>query len=310
MIHVRAIWWSFMAVAVAIVLGFSVPAHAQVPTVGGGPTPASANNYVPPLLNDIGIDEHLDGQLPMDAMFQDDTGKAVRLGDLFDGKRPVLLVLAYHSCPVLCSLVQKAVVDGLKQIPWTIGKEFTVITLSFDPRDTVKVASDKKKELIGSYGRPGAAAGWHFLVGHDDQIHEVTKAVGWKYHYDEAQGQYAHPSAIMLVKPNGKIARYLYGIEYSPNDMRLGLLEASQGKSITTVDKIILYCYHYDPQGRKYSLFAMHVMQLAGAVTLVVFGGFLALLWARDRGKKKKKQKDAPSPAPGAGGDDPITRSA
>jgi len=189
------------------------------------------------------------------------------------------------------------VLDGIKAIGWSVGVDYDIITLSIDPRDTVAAAAEKKAAMVGSYGRPEAAKGWHFLVGDEQNISRVASAIGWKYHYDERQGQYAHPSAITLLKPNARVARYLYGIEFSPQDLKLGLLEASEGKSISTVERIVLYCYHYDPQDRKYSLVAMHLMQLGGGVTLVLLSGFLGVLWLGDR-KKSRKDGQKPSSPP------------
>lgn len=272
-------------VALLALLGSS-RARAQVDLSDPGPP------NIPPELMDVGVNEHLQGQLPTDAMFQDETGKMVRLGDYFDGKHPVLLVLAYHSCPVLCSLVQNATLESMKAVKWTAGAEYRVLTISIDPRDTSTIASSKRDALLASYGRPEAKTGWHFLVGNNEQIHKVTDAVGWQYKFDERQGQFAHPSAVTLLTPSGKVARYLYGIEFDPNDLRLGLLEASEGRSITTVDRLILYCYHYDPQDRKYTLMATRVMQLGGVVTMFTLGGFLTVMWLRERKKSRDTKKD------------------
>jgi protein SCO1/2 len=261
--------------------------------VGLASRPASADpdpgvQNVPPELFDVGVDEHLDGQVPLDAIFKDETGKAVRIGDYVDGKRPILLVLAYHTCKTLCPFVQNGALDALKGTTWTIGREFQVITLSISPQDTPTIAFEKKKSMVASYGRESDLAmnGWHFLVGDDQNAHRVADAVGWKYHLDP-QGEYAHPTAVMLLKPNGRVARYLYGIEFPPADLRLGLLEASEGKSITTVERMILYCYHYDPRDRKYSLLATHVMQLGGGLTLLLLGVFVGGMWLKERRKNK-----------------------
>lgn len=255
------------------------PARADDPVNA----PGVAN--VPPELLDVGVDEHLDAQVPLDTTFKDDSGKVVRFGDYVDGKRPILLVLAYHSCKTLCPFVQSGALDALKGVEWTIGREFEVITLSIDPRDTPAIAADKKKSMIASYDREGAENGWHFLVGNDQNAVRVAEAVGWKYHRD-AEGEFAHPSAVMLLKPNGRVARYLYGIDFPPTDLRIGLLEASEGKSITTVERVLLYCYHYDPHNRKYSLLATHVMQVGGGLTVALLGMFVGGMWLRERRRK------------------------
>lgn len=273
-----------------LALGMPGRARANDPALPGPDNPGPPN--MPDELLDVGIQEHLQGQLPGDATFQDESGKVVRLGDYFDGQKPTLLILAYHSCPVLCGLVQNAALESMKQVAWTAGVQYQVITLSIDPRDTVGTAADKRAAMLGAYGRAEAKDGWHFLVGDDANIHKVTDAVGWQYKFDKRQGQFAHPSAVTLLTPNGKVARYLYGIEFDPQDLRLGLLEASEGRSISTVDRIVLYCYHYDPQDRKYTLMATRVMQLGGVLTVLVFGTFLSVLWLRERRKPKGDKPD------------------
>jgi len=231
----------------------------------------------------VGVNEHLDGQLPLDAQFRDESGTPVRLGAYFTGKKPAVFLLAYHSCPVLCSMVQNAMAAALKDVAWTVGDQFDVVVVSIDPRDTPETARNKRAAIVSEYGRPGSEAGFHYLVGRKDEIDRVAQAAGFEYEYDERQGQYAHPTVVMLAKPNGQLARYLYGLEYSPTDVRVGLLEAANGRSISTIEQIILYCYHYDPQGGKYVLLATRVMRLGGALTAVVLGAFLAMMWTRER---------------------------
>jgi protein SCO1/2 len=270
---------------------FSAPALAQ------GVQPAAKTGAgaagPPPGLFDVGVDEHLDAQVPLDVQLLDSTGKAVRFGDYVDGKRPVVLVLAYHTCKTLCSFVQNAVLEAAKNIQWSIGVEYDVITLSIDSNDTVKVAAAKKASMVAAYHRPEAAKGWHYLVGSNENTKRIADAVGWKFHRD-IDGNIAHPAAVMLLKPNGKVARYLYGIEFSSNDLRLGLLEASEGKSISTAERILLYCYHYDPGNRKYALLATHIMTLGGALTLLLVAFFIGGFWIRERRKSKKaKAKDS-----------------
>ena len=264
-------------------------AHAQAwqERVEGTP------NTTPPELNGVDIVEHLGGAVPRDAAFRDTSGRAVKLGDYFDGKRPTVFVFAYHTCPMLCSLVLDATVRSLDEVAWTVGREFDVISVSIDPNDTPETATRKRAQVIASYPRArGSTDGWHFLVGDETNIRRVTDAIGFKYNYDARQKQYGHPAAIYLLTPEGRIARYLYGISYPPGDVRLGLLEASEGRSISTTEKLLLYCYHYDPQGKKYSLVAMNVMRLGGVVTLGAIGSFLAVMWARERRRRK-----APAPS-------------
>jgi len=274
-----------LAAAVALCLATSVgDARAQAwrdQAEGMPNTPA-------PELAGVDIVEHLKGQLPADAAFRDAEGKAVHLGDYFDHKRPTLLVFAYHTCPMLCSLVLDATVRALNDVQWTVGREFDVVSISIDPNDTPETATRKRGQVVSSYPRAGGATvGWRFLVGDETNIRKVTDAIGFQYRYDERQKQYAHPAAIYLLTPEGHIARYLYGIAYPPNDVRLGLLEAAEGRSVSTTDRILLYCYHYDPQGKHYSIVAMNVMRLGGVVTLGALGTFLTIMWARERGRRK-----------------------
>ncbi len=253
-----------------------------------GDAPAVVPNVKPAMLEGVDIVEHLGGQLPRDAAFRDSDGKAVRLGDYFDGKRPTLFVFAYHTCPMLCSLVLDATVKSLDDVPWNVGDEFDVVSVSIDPKDTPETATRKRAQVLESYPRAkGNPKGWHFLVGEEEQIRKVTDAIGFKYNYDARQKQYAHPAAIYLLTPEGKIARYLYGIQYPPADVRLGLLEATEGRSVSTTERILLFCYHYDPQGKRYSLVAMNVMRLGGGVTLLLLGSFLTIMWARERRKRR-----------------------
>ena len=244
---------------------------------------------VPNELKHVLVNEHLDAQVPLDLQFRDHTGKPVRLSQYFDGKRPVVLTFAYHSCPVLCSMVLNAVADGLRGVKGTVGVDFDVVTISIDPKDTLEKTAAKRASILAQYKRPEAENGWHFLVGDETNIKRATDSVGYEYSYDAEQQQYAHPAVIMLLKPDGKVSRYLYCIEYSPTDLKLGLLEAGQGKSsISAVDKVMLYCYRYDPKDGKYVVVATRVMQVGGGATALVLGSFLALLWIRERRKSKK----------------------
>jgi len=256
------------------------------------------SNATPPVLQGVDIVENLGGALPRDATFRDTEGRAVRLGDFFDGRRPTLFVFAYHTCPMLCSLVLDAAVKSLNDVTWTVGEQFDVVSVSIDPKDTPESATKKRAQVVDSYARAhGSTKGWHFLTGEESQIRKVTDAIGFKYQYDPRQKQYAHPAAIYLLSPEGHVARYLYGISYDPGDIRLGLLEASEGRSVTTTERILLYCYHYDPQGKRYSLVAMNVMRLGGGVTLVLLGSFLTVMWARERRRRRERAQSATAEA-------------
>ena len=258
--------------------------------------PAAAQVAVTPAeLEGVDVAEKLDRPLPREAQFRDHTGKSVRLGDYFDGKRPVALTLAYHSCKVVCSMVLGAEVEALKQQPWTLGNEFRAVTISIDPRDTPAIAAKKRRQMLALYGRKAEA--WDFLVGDEANIAKVARAVGFQYRYDKEQDQYAHPALLMLTKPNGELARYLYGLEFNPNDVRIGLLEAAQGKSISTIEKAILYCYMYDPIGARYVVVARNVMKLGGAVTVLLLGMFLIVMWRREA-RQRRREASAPANPP------------
>lgn len=234
----------------------------------------------PPELEHVGVREHLDEPLPLATKLRDHTGKSVELGSFFDGKRPVVLTFAYHSCPVVCSMILDNEAQGLKGVGWTLGQEYDAITISIDPNETLEKTAAKRRSILGSYGR--SQTGWHFLVGDEPAIRAITSAAGFEAQYDPDQKQWAHPSVVMVVTPDGKMARYLYGLEFSPSDLKLALLEASQGRSISTIEQIILYCYHYDPKGGKYVLVARRVMQVGGGAVAVVLFGILGTFWARE----------------------------
>ena len=237
-------------------------------------------NVRPPGLKNVGIEQHLNGQVPPDLVFRDETGKQVRLADYF-GKKPLILDLAYYRCPMLCNEVLAGLQGSLKTLSFDVGKEFDVLTVSFDPKDTPEVATAKKADILKRYKRPGAADGWHFLTGSQESIDALTKAVGFQYEYDPKTEQFAHTTAIMILTPEGKIAQYYYGVEFAPKDIRLGLIQASQNKIGTLADQILLYCYHYDPHAGKYSAIISRIIQLAGGVTILSLGTVLLVLFRR-----------------------------
>jgi protein SCO1/2 len=234
-------------------------------------------------LRSVKIDERMDAQVPLDATFRDQDGRTVRLRDVIDGKRPTLLSFAYFRCPVLCSLLLDSAASSMARIPWTIGREFDVVTVSIDPEEAPERARTKRDSLLAQYGRPDAEHGWHFLLGDEAQIARVTDAVGYRFHYDEETGQFAHPAALVLLQPNGHVSRYLYGLEYPPSDIRLALLEASQGKLVSAVEQVMLFCYRYDAHQGRYVIVANRVMRLGAAAVALALGGFLGLLWRRER---------------------------
>lgn len=235
-------------------------------------------NLRPPGLKNVGIEQHLNEQIPADLAFRDETGKPVRLGDYF-GKKPMILNLVYYQCPMLCGEVLSGLESALRVLKFDVGKDFDVLTVSFDPHETPAMASAKKAEFIKRYGRPGAADGWHFLTGPQESIDALTKAAGFQYEYDSKTGEFAHATAIMVLTPPGKIAQYYYGIEFAPKDLRLGLVQASQGKIGSVVDEVLLYCYHYDPNAGKYSAVVSRILKLAAGATILALGTFLIVLF-------------------------------
>jgi len=234
----------------------------------------------PEILKEIGIDQRLDAPLPLDIPLRDETGRAVRLGDYF-GKRPVVLALVYYNCPMLCTQVLNGLVAALNVMSLDAGRDFDVVAVSFDARETPAMAAAKKDAYLTRYKRPNAAEGWHFLTGDAGSIERLTKAAGFRFKYDETRDQFAHASAIMVATPAGRLARYFYGIEYAPRDLRLGLVEASAGQIGTPVDQVLLYCFHYDPSNGKYGAVVINMIRLAGAATLLILGGLLLLLSRR-----------------------------
>ena len=263
---------AFLAVA-----ALSSIAAAQSMT-GGILGPSAA--VKPPGLTNVGIQQNLNQQIPLDLTFRDETGKAVHLGD-YVGKKPVILSLVYYRCPMLCSELLVGLESALKAVKFDVGKEFDVLTVSFDPKDTPELATSKKAEILKRYNRAGSADGWHFLTGAQESITALTKAAGFQYQYDPKTDQFAHTTAIMILTPEGKIAQYYYGVEFPPKDLRLGLIQASDSKIGTLADQVVLYCYHYDPNTGKYSAIISRIIQLSGGVTILGLGTVLIMLFRR-----------------------------
>ena len=244
---------------------------------------ASITAPLPPGLVDVGVDEHLGAAVPLDLAFRDHTGARVHLSTFVDHRRPVVINLMYHRCTMLCSLVLDGLADALTKVEWSVGKEFDVVTVSIDPHDTPDVAARKRRQILERYGRADADHGWHFVIGDEPEITRLADALGFRYRWDAEQKQYAHPAAIFLLTPDGNVARYLYGMEFSPRDLRFGLLEASQGRGVSTVERVLLYCFHYDATGRRYTIVVDRVMHVGGVVLLGLVGGMLTVLWRRER---------------------------
>lgn len=242
----------------------------QVPSLAGQTGKQS-------ILDQIGLDQKLNAEIPLDLQFRDSSGRTVRLGQYF-GKRPVLLTLVYYECPMLCTLVLNGTVRALRTLNFSAGKEFDIVTISINPQETPELAAAKKAQYLDNYRREGGEKGWHFLTGREDQIKQLAAAVGYRYTYDAESKQFAHPSGIILLTPAGKVSRYFYGVEYSPRDIRLGMVEAAKEKIGSPVDQLLLCCYQYDPSTGKYSLQIMNFLRFGGALTVVGIGVLLFVL--------------------------------
>ena len=267
----------------SLLTAFAQPGMPQPnsPLYGARPVPGQVATGLPKALKNVGIDQKLNEQIPLDAVFRDEQGREVKLGEFF-GKRPVVLSLVYYTCPMLCTQVLNGMLSSFRQVSFNIGDQYDVVTVSFDPRETPELAAAKKVTYVKGYNRAGAEANWHFLTGDAANIKRLTEAVGFRYVWDEQTNQFAHASGIMVLTPEGKLARYFYGIDYPPRDLRLGLVEASQNKIGTPVDALMLYCYHYDPATGKYGAVVMNIMRLAGGVTVVLIVGLLLVLRRRN----------------------------
>jgi protein SCO1 len=270
----------------------SVPAWGQdmnQPVTQGVLSPPA--NIRPPGLENVGIEQRLNQQVPLDLAFRDETGKAVRLADYF-GQKPVILNLVYYKCPMLCSQVLIGLTGALKVLKFDVGNQFNVLTVSFNPRETPDLAMATKADYLKRYGRAGAAEGWHFLTGPEESITALTRAVGFEYQYDPKTDQYAHATAIVLLTPDGRVAQYYYGVEFAPKDLRLGLIQAASGKIGNVVDEILLYCYHYDPAAGRYGAVISRILKLSGIVTILVLGGMvwiLSRIGSRPRGQERTR---------------------
>jgi len=256
-----------MLLAVSAVSAFSVSAQ-QITT--------------PAILNKVGITQNLNAQIPPDLVFRDETGKSVRIGDFF-GKKPIVLSLVYFDCPALCTEVLNGELRTMKAISLDLGKDFEAVTVSFEPKDTPALAKAKRDVYAGQYGRPEAADHWHFLTGDQPSIDALTNVAGFRYAYDTSIRQYAHAAAILVLTPDGRIDRYFYGVQYPARDVRLGLVEASEGKIGTVTDQALLYCYQYDPMTGKYGVVVMNVLRAAGGLTVLVLGIFMTMMFLRER---------------------------
>lgn len=261
------------------------PLAAQItgaPTPGYRPEPGVAASTMPRALQEIRFDQKLDTPLPLDTTFRDEDGRAVQIGEYF-GAKPAVLAFVYYDCPMLCTQVVNALASSLRTLSLTAGEEFDVVLVSFDPRETPALAKQKKAEAVARYGRPETAGGWHFLTGDEPAIRRLTEAAGFRYVWDEDTKQFAHPSGVIVVTPDGRPARYLFGIEYGPRDLRLALVEASAGKIGSPADQLLLFCYHYDPMTGRYGFVVMRVLRVLGVATVLGILAFIIVMVRRER---------------------------
>jgi len=292
-------------VAFLVFVIFITPVHGQMT---GAPTGYKQErgvtaSEVPAALREIGFDQNLSKRIPLDVPFKDEAGRTVAIGDYF-GKRPVVLLFAYYDCPMLCTMVINGLASALDVLALEPGRDFEIVTVSFDPRDTPQRAAAKKAAYISRYKHPGGAAAWHFLTGDQPSIDRLTKAAGFRYVWDKDTNQFAHPTGVIVLTPDGRLARYLFGIEYGPRDLRFAIIDASNGKVGTPVDALLLYCYHYDPETGRYGLAIMRTIRAAGAATVLLLASFIVIMVRRE-----KSFPEARSLKPAARDPQPVARS-
>lgn len=275
-----------------VFLSLAATAVAQRP-FGADTYRAPANQgQVAGMVAQIGIDQHLGETLPLDIELRDEEGKTVQLGQYFH-EQPVVLMLVYYRCPMLCTQVANGFLKSSQAIKYAIGSDYQVVTVSFDPRETPELSAEKKASYVRAYRREGAADGWHFLTGDEKSIRRLTEAVGFRYRYDPKSDQYAHASGIVVATPDGQLSRYFYGIDYEPSHLRMALIESSQGRIGSPVEKVLLMCFHYDPMTGKYGLAIAAALRLGGIVTMLVLGGFLLAMYRQERRRSKTAWADA-----------------
>ena len=284
-----------LIVAAGWLLLSSLPLWSQGmrgPMMNGESMGVPANQKLPGL-QFVGIEQHLNAEIPADLAFRDELGNNVKLGDYFASGRPVILNLGYYQCPMLCGEVLQGLTGSLKVLTFDVGKDFDVVTVSFDPHETPDMAATKKRDIMRRYGRAGADKGWHFLTGSAESINALTKAVGFQFQWDEKTQQYAHATTIVVLTPDRHVAQYFYGVEFPPKDLRLGLVEASQNKIGSITDQMLLYCYHYDPRTGKYGAIISRIMSIAGAATILFLGAFIFILYRADSSAQHKALRRA-----------------
>jgi protein SCO1 len=297
-----AFFWLVGLVAAAYLLVSAAPATGQMsgsPSAGYRQEPGMTSSTIPAPLREIGFDQNIETHVPLDTPFLDESGRTVVLGDYF-GTLPVVMVFAYYDCPMLCTMVINALASALDVLSLEPGKDFEIVTVSFDPRDTPATASAKKTAYISRYKKPGAVAAWHFLTGDQLSIDRLTKAAGFRYIWDKETKQFAHPTGIVVLTPDGRLARYLFGIEYGPRDLRYAIVEASNGKVGSAMDSLLLYCYHYDPMTGRYGVAIMRAIRIAAAATVFVLGAFIVVMLRREKrriARRSDGRSGPPSPS-------------
>ena len=266
--------------AVLCLAAATVSAQSDVP--GLNPVAGMPSSQMPGVLADVRFDQRLDEMLPLDTPFKDEKGRAVTLGEYF-GKKPVVLAFVYYECPMLCTQVLNGLTSSLSTLDETVGREFDVVAISFDARETPALANGKKKAHLDRYKRPESAAGWHFLTGDEDAIRRVTAAAGFKYAWDDKTQQFAHPSGILVTTAEGRISRYFFGIDFAPRDVKFALIESSAGRIGNAIDQLLLYCYHYDPTTGSYGFVAMGAVRAGGAITVLALVSFVIVSIRREQ---------------------------
>jgi protein SCO1/2 len=278
------------------------PGRAQSPDPAADAAPSAAipdrTAAKPEELAGLELVENLDGQIPLDLQFTDHTGKPVRLGDYFDGERPLILTLNYYRCPMLCGLTLNAMVRGLQDVTWTAGDEYRILTVSFDPLEGSELANLKRRNYLEEYGRPAVAQGWDFLTGRPEPIHKLLDVTGFPVRWSDKTNQWIHPAVLIVCTPDGHISRYLKGVHFEPKTLRLSLVEASEGKIGSTVDQVLLFCFDFDPEAGQYTLAAFNLMRAGAILTMIVLAGVLTFLW------QHKGQHRTPVPQPETGSDE------
>jgi protein SCO1/2 len=272
------LWWLAAALAAVCV----APAAAQQSRPLSVPAPGKAATEQIPILKEIGIDQKLNATLPLDLEFNDEAGGVVTLRQFF-GPRPVVLALVYYGCPMLCTQVLNGLAGSLQGVPYLVGQEYEVVVVSFDPGETPAMAAERKQQFVRRYIRDVREENIHFLTGRDASIKALTSAVGFRYAWDQQTSQFAHPAAITVLTGDGRVSRYLYGVEFAPRDLKLALVEASEGRIGSLVEQAMLFCYHYDPERGRYGFVIMNLVRAAGALTVLVLGASIVLSLRRER---------------------------